>query len=237
MASRRNTVEQQPRPDGPVPRSPLPQQRRTVGRVSQPSPQPELLQTAHRLVEAGALDIKQRVRPVLGRGEVGVDRVDLETGAVENLGHSLGEVVVPEPEPVHPRVDLQMADHPRAPARRRVAERTGRDGRRDRRRQSVGEHPVEVADTQRAEHQDRRPDTAAAQLHPFLDVSACQHPGSGSLQRARHRHRAVPIAVRLDDRDHIGSIGATPHIRDDRLVVGADRVKVDVREGGSHHDC
>jgi len=47
----------------------------------------------------------------------------------------------------------------------------------------------------------------------------------------------VPIAVCLDDCDHIGSTGATPYVRQNRPVIGANRVKVDVRESGSDHDC
>ena len=68
------------------------------------TPPPSREQVSYLVVEAGALDIEQRVRPVLGRGEMCVHCVDLETGAVEHRGHRVGEVVIAEPEPVHPRV-------------------------------------------------------------------------------------------------------------------------------------
>ena len=108
---------------------------------------------------------------------------------------------MPEAEAVHARVDLEMTAEHRGVARRGLLQR-GRRGRRgNRRRQRVREEAVEVADAERAEHQNRGADAGVAQRDPLLDIRAREHGRPRALEREADFPRAVAVGVRLDDTD------------------------------------
>ena len=56
---------------------------------------------------------------------------------------------------------------------------------------AVREHAVEVADAERAEHENRHAHAGLAQRDAFLDVGAREHRRAGGLERER-RPRAAP---------------------------------------------
>jgi hypothetical protein len=84
-------------------------------------------------------------------------------------------------------------------------QRRRRAGRRDRWGEVVLEDAVEIADTQRAEDENRRAHARLAQHHRFFDVGARQHRRPGGLEREPHLRRPVPISIRLDDGDDVGA--------------------------------
>ncbi len=97
-----------------------------------------------------------------------------------------------EAEPVHAGVDLEMAAEPHAARAAAGLERARGGRRRDGRRQAVLEDAVEIADAQRAEHQNRNASTPASRSDDALfDVRARQHRARRPL-RARARPRAAP---------------------------------------------
>ena len=73
----------------------------------------QLGQAREHLLESLALRVKQRRIRIVGRREMRVDGDDLQIAAGDQLGQRELEVVVPQPEPVHARVDLQMTAKPR----------------------------------------------------------------------------------------------------------------------------
>ena len=70
---------------------------------------PSSRQPRKHLLESLALRLKERRVGIVGRREMRVDRDDLEIAAGDQLGQRELEVVVPQPEPVHAGVDLQVA--------------------------------------------------------------------------------------------------------------------------------
>ena len=130
-------------------------------------------------------------------------------GSRAAAGSVRAQVVVAEPEPVHAGVDLEVIARAARPARAAARlQRPARRRRRDRRRQAVLEDAVEVADAERAEHEDCGPHAGRPQHDAFLDVGAREHRGARLLERERHRSRAVPVGVRLDDGDDAGGAAA-----------------------------
>jgi len=82
--------------------------------------------------------------------------------------------------------------------------RAGGAGRRDRGNQPAIEQPIQLADAERAEHENRCAHTSGPQRRPFLDVRTRQQVGAGILERVRDLSRTVAVRVRFHDRDHAG---------------------------------
>ena len=96
----------------------------------------------------------------------------------------------------------------RRPVSRRGRLHGARGGRRrDRRRQRELEQPVEIADAQRAEHQDRHAHAGPPKDDALFDVGAGQHRRARLLERERHARRAMAVGVGLDDGDDAGDVG------------------------------
>ena len=166
--------------------------------------QSEFRDDLRRLLESHALFVEQRQIRIVRRGEVRVDRLEPEVGAAQHLRQRAAQVVVAKPEPVHAGIDLQVIADGR-PARRRGRLDRPRGGRRrDGRRQRKLEQPVEVADAQRAEHEDRHRHARAAEDDPFFDIRARQHRRARLLEREGDALRAVAVGVGFDDGDDAG---------------------------------
>ncbi len=245
---RHHAVEQEAGAHEVVPDAGIAQQRRAVGGVAELRARAERVERRARRVERHALLIEQRVLGLVGGREVGVDAFELEVRAREQVRQRPRQVLVPEPEAMHAGVDLQViADARVARARRRLQRPPG--GRtRNRRRQVVLEDAGEIADAQRAEDQDPRARARLAQLDALLDVGD-REPGRARLfERAGDANRPVPVGVGLDDGDDARR-GRRParrrpierrlarQIRDDRLIVGARRIEIDVRGGAANHEA
>ena len=199
--------------------------------------------------EAALLLGEEGRRGVLGGREVRIHRIEDQVRTAEHLGQRRLEVVVSEAEPVHSGVDLQMAvQTTTARGRRGLQSACGR-GRRDRRCEIVREDAVEVADAQSPEDQNWGPNAGGAEFDSLLDVGAREHQtlrrrrirldvSGHSLERARHRRRAVAIRVGLDDGDqprHRPLWDRSAEIRLQRPVVGPQALEVDACNGGSDH--
>ena len=95
---------------------------------------------------------------------------------------------MPEAEPVHARVDLEMA----ARAARRARAAAASSARAAAGVETVGvsrcvEHAVEIADAERAEHEDRNRHAGVAQRDALLDVRARQHRRARRFERRPDR--------------------------------------------------
>ena len=198
---RQRAVQQQAGPHGVQPGSPVAQQRGAVGGVTPPDGETDLRQRRCRRLEPPLLLLEQRRRGLLGGGEVCVDGVEGKIATGEHGGQRRPQVVVPETEPVHAGIDLQVAADPDAAALRYGVQRPRRRRRRHRRREVVLEHAAEVADAERTEYENRYPHAGAAELYAFLDIRAGQHCGAGLLQGAGDDGRAVAVRIGLDDGD------------------------------------
>ena len=71
-----------------------------------------------------------------------------------------------------------------------------------------------------------RGDSGAAQLARLVDRRDSEIAASFGAQRARDRHRAVPVAVRLDHHHQLAVRGD----RTQRVVVRAQRAEIDLRD-------
>ena len=176
---------------------------------------------------------------IVGGREVRVDGVELEVRAREQLRQRAAQVVEAEPEPVHAGVDLQVIADALAVARRGGLHGARRARRRNRRRQPAVEQAIEIADAQRAEHQNLGADAGGPQRRAFLDVGAGQQIGAGLFERARHLAGAVAVGVRLDDGDHAGRRAARPRLALERgadvPVVRLERREIDAGDGRANH--
>ena len=117
---------------------------------------------------------KVRRLRVVGGGEMRVHGVELEVRARQQLRQRSPQVVVPETQAVHARVDLEVIAQPLL-----VADGGGLDGARgagrgNGRRQPAVEQSVEIADAERAEHQDLGLDAGGPQRRALFDVRARQ---------------------------------------------------------------
>ena len=108
---------------------------------------------------------------------------------------------MPEPEPVHPGVDLQVTAHAHAVFRGGRLQGSRGRRRRNGRRELVFDDALEIADAERTEHEDRGADTGLPQGDPLLDVGAGEHRGAFGLERQPDLRGAVAVGVRLDDGD------------------------------------
>jgi hypothetical protein len=144
---------------------------------------------------------------------------------------------VPEPEAVHPRVDLQVVRELPLVLRGRGGDRTRRAGRRDRRRQAAVEQAVEVADAERAEDQDVGAHARRTQLGTFFDVRAREQIRARVLEGAGHLAGAVPVGIRLDDGDHARRAVGPParEMFPDVAEVAGDGTEIDPRDRGTDH--
>ena len=120
--------------------------------------QPQRAERRQRAIEPRALLFEERRLRIVGGREVRVDGVEPQVSAAEHLRHRPPQVVVPEAEPVHAGIDLQVA------AQRDAARRAPRrsSARAAAGVETVGvsrcvEDAVEIADAERAEHQNRAP--------------------------------------------------------------------------------
>ena len=156
--------------------------------MPQPRRDAELRQAREHLLESLALRLKQRGVGIVGRREMRVDRDDFEIAAGDQLGQRELEVVVAQPEAVHAGVDLQMTAQPHAVLRGRGLQRSARAGRRDRRREVVLEHAVDVADAQARRRSESRRVTPALRSTMASSMSAhARMRRAGLLQRERRR--------------------------------------------------
>ncbi len=183
----------------------------------------------NRPVEAHPLLLEQRRVGHVGRCEVGVHGVKVQVLTGEQVRQGGAKVVEPESEPVHAGVDLQVVGE-----RALVPRRGGLHGlrgawRRDRRRQVAVEQPVEIADAERAEHEDFRAHASRAQHGTFFDVRAREQVGASVLECASHLARAVSVGIGLHDRNHPrrASRLLTGEKLDDVAIVRFERVEVD----------
>ena len=201
----------------------------------------QILNLAARRVEADALLVEQRRLRIVSGREVRVDGLEVEVLAGEQLRQRPPEVVEAEAEPVHAGVDLQVIADALAVLLRRRLHRVRGAGRGDGRRQAAIEQPVQIADAQRAEHQDVAAHTRRPQRRAFLDVGAGEQIGAGVFEGERDLPGAVSVGIRLDHRNHPGGARAIlREIVDDVLVVGLERVKINPRDRLSDHipvDC
>jgi hypothetical protein len=197
-----------------------------------------------RRLEAQPLLAEQRIVGHVGSGEVGVDAGDRQGRAGRDRRHRAIELIVAEAEAVHAGVDLEVTRQPDLAPRRARLEGLRRRRRRHRRRQLVVEDPVDVADAERAEDQDRDGDAAFAQLDPFGDVGAGQHRRARGFERQPDAHRPVPVGVGFDHADDArpgllggpiadaagGGAGRGDEAGEGAEVAG-ERVEVDAGEG------
>src|SRR2546425_12018781 len=119
----------------------------------------ERFDVGERALESKPLNVEQRRLGIVGCGEMRIHGVQLEIRARQQLRQRPPQVVVPEPEAVHPRVDLEVI--PKAPpvaCRRSLYRARGARGG-DGRSETAVEEPVQIADAERAEHEDIGPDT------------------------------------------------------------------------------
>jgi hypothetical protein len=144
---------------------------------------------------------------------------------------------VAEPEPVHPGIDLQMkADRRAVPCCGGLHGARGR-WRGDRRRQREFEDAVEIADAERAEHENRHAHARLPQDDPFLDIRARQHRRSRVLERQSNARRAMTVGVCFHHRDDAGRSPPrfTRKVSLDRGEIAAQRIEVNTGDGASNH--
>ena len=147
---------------------------------------------------------------IVGRSEMGVNRLDAQVRTFRDRRQRPSQVVVPESQTVHPCVDLQVAKN----ATRGVRPGSdpflagggggevfggGRGGNRG--RQVEFEDAVEIADAEGAEDQNGNADAGTAEDDALLDVGAGEHCRAGALEGQSDLARTVPIGVGFDDRD------------------------------------
>ena len=189
-----------------------------------------------RRVESQPLLGERRVVGCIRGREVRVDSVDGEVRAGRDFRERAIEVVVPESETVHAGVDLQMATERHLASRGGLLEGARGGGRRDRGREVVREHALEIADAQRTKDQDWRAHTRFTQDDAFLDVGTRQHGCAGILERKAYFRGAMAVGVGLDDRDHArgGCCRCSQEVGNGG-VVRADGPKVDARNSRTDH--
>ena len=163
-----------------------------------------------------------------------VDRNYLQVAARHQLGNGGLEVVVSKPEAIHAGIDLEMTPQSNAASFRRRLQRPARARARDCRCEVIREHAVDIADAQRAEHEDLGADPGAAQHNRLFDVGAGKNPGAGLLKRERHRRCTVPVGVGLDDGDDARRSGRVLLQEcGDRPEVRRERGEIDMSEGAA----
>ena len=109
-------------------------------------------------------------------------------------------------EAIHPGVDLQMTRQLDAMLRRGCLQRPACARCRDRGREAVLEHAIEIADAERTEDQNLGRHAGLAEDDRLFDVGARENRGAGVLQRERDRRRTMAVRVGLDDADDAGSL-------------------------------
>ena len=121
-------------------------------------------------------------------------------------------------------------------ARRRGGHGSGRARRRDRRREAAVEDAVEIADAQRAEHQDLGADAGGPQRGALLDVGAREQVCSRILERPGHLRRAMTVGVRLHDGDdaRCSRRPPLPQMLGDRPKIRLERPQIHPRHGRPH---
>src|SRR5882724_8733393 len=159
------------------------------------------------------------------------DGVELEIRTPQHLGQCAAQVVEPEPEPVHPRVDLEVTAQPLLVPRRGRLHSPRGPRRRDRRREPTVEQPIEVTDAERPEYQDLSPNTRRPQRGTFLNIRTRQQIRPRILERPPNLRRPVTVSIRLHDRDDPRRPRGllAPKMIDDRAIVRLERLKIDAR--------
>ena len=189
-----------------------------------------------RAIEARALFAEERRLGIVGGGEVGVNRLELEVRAREQTGQRPLEVVEAETETVHAGIDLQVIPQRHSVFRGRRLHGLRGARRGDRRRETAVEQPVEIADAECAEHQNLRAHARLPQRVPLFDVRAGEQIRAGVLERACDLSGAVAVGVRFDDRDDARRADRVAlQMIDDGAVVGLQRAEIDPRDGRSDH--
>ncbi len=155
-------------------------------------------------LEPQALLLHQRMVGHVGRGEVRVDADELQVRARQQLRERARQVVVPQAQPVHSGVDLQVILQTRPAPGRRFLQRPAGRRRGDGRRQAVLEDAGDVADAERAEDEDLAANAGAPQHDRLLDVRARQHRGAGVFEGQADGGRAVAVGVGFHDGDDAG---------------------------------
>ena len=169
-----------------------------------------------RAFETGPLFAEEGRSRIVRGGEMRVDRRELEIGARQQRRQRSPQVVEPESEPVHAGVDFQVIPQPLLVLLRRGLHGARGARRGNGRREPAVEQAVEVADAERAEHEDLCPHAGLAQRVPFFDVGAGQQIGARILERQRHLRGAVSVRVGLHHRNHAGAPARRPRSRDGR---------------------
>src|SRR4051812_20012776 len=105
-------------------------------------------------LEPKPLNVEERRLGIVRSGEVRVHSVELEIRARQQLRQRALQIVVPEPEPVHPRIDLQVIPETLLAARRSGLHGARGAWRRNGRSETTVEESIQVADAERAEHED-----------------------------------------------------------------------------------
>ena len=166
-----------------------------------------------------------------------VSRLEAEIRAGEEFRQRAPQVVVPEPETIHPGVDLEVvAEGDGMPGGRGLY---GAGGRRrgNRRRQRVFEETVQIADAQRPEDEYRYAQAGAAERDPFLDIRTRQHRRARLLEGEAHGSGAMAVRVGFDDgedrRGAAAGVAALDQEMLNRAKVGLQGGKVDVRDGAA----
>ena len=188
-------------------------------------------------LESSALFMKQRRVRIVGGGEMRIDGIERQVRTGEQLGQRAGEIVEPEPEPVHAGVDFQVIAHPLLVPRRCRLHGTCRSRCRDGRRQPAIEQAIEIADAQRAEDQNLRAHSRIAQHRAFFDVRACHEIRSGVLERAGNLSCAVAVRVGFHHRNQAGRAIAslTGQVLDNAAVVRLEGTQVDSGDSRTNH--
>ena len=237
---RRNTVEQQARTHGIEPDAGVAEQGGAVGGVPADAGNADAVERSQRVCEGRALRVHERVLGVFRGREVRVDAVEPQVRTDQQLAQGSSQVVMPEAEPVHAGVDLQVVADPRPTPRGFRFDGPCRGRRRDRRHQVVLEQPAEIADAQRAEHEDGGAHPRRTQRDRLFDVGTRDHPRPGALERERHGNGAVPVGVGLDDGDDGGRRAFNRFSGQkggDGTVVGLDSGQIDQGDGGANQCC
>ena len=215
--------------------------------MTQPRTGAELVERAGRRLEPRALRLEQRVTGFVGGPEMRVDGLERQIPAAEQFGQRALQVVVPEAKAIHAGVDFQVVTEGRAALGGALLQRPARGRTRDRRRQIVIEHTVEIADAQRAEHQDRRVDAGFPEIDALFDVRHREHDRAGRLERRRDPARAVAVGVGLDDGDDSRrqrgtaaglaiETGFAVEIRADGVEVGFERCEINAGCRAADHE-
>src|SRR3990170_2550212 len=163
---------------------------------------------------------------LLGRGEMGPQSLEHQTGVHDSPGERGRRLRRPQAHSVHPRVDLEVdADRPshRSRGLRDAAQAVlGVDGRREPR----GKRLLLGAGRELREHEDRSLDAPFAQAEALLDERHAD-PARARLQgRPGHCRVPVSVAVRLHHGEQLGGR------RLDQPDVVADRLEVHLDDRG-----